>query len=143
MTAIHLLLRMLDRATSALATILYGAPAWVDDLPENNHSECRLLMALGADVLQLRSTQEGLAALAQGPWDLVLSDMARDGIADAGLQMLRHLPRGSPPVVYYVGRANKSRPVPRGAFGIADRPQPLLHLVFRQLVAIIKHSPQT
>jgi CheY-like chemotaxis protein len=102
---------------------------WVDDLPENNRSECRLFKALGAEVQQVQSTREGLGAVAKGPWDVVLSDMDRDGVADAGLQLLRQLPRGSPPIIFYVGRVDESRPIPCGAFGIADQPETLLHLV--------------
>jgi len=119
------------RRAQMVGPVIKGARIlWVDDLPGNNHSEYRMLTALGAEVRQVQSTREGLAALPQGPWDLLLSDMDRDGVPDAGLQMLRDLPRGSPPVVFYVGRVDESRPVPRGAFGITDRPEPLLHLVF-------------
>ena len=75
------------------------------------------------------STREALAALAGGPWDLLLSDIARDGVADAGIRLLGQLPPVAPSVVFYTGSIDDSRPVPRGAFGIADRPDPLLHLV--------------
>jgi CheY-like chemotaxis protein len=119
----------LRRAELASEVVKGARILWIDDLPENNHNEYRLLTALGADVRQVRSTREGLAALAQGSWDLILSDMDRDGKPDAGLQMLAHLPSGSPPVVFYVGRVDKGRQVPLGAFGIADLPEPLLHLV--------------
>lgn len=118
------------RRAVLVSTVIRGARIlWVDDLPANNHAECRLLEAFGAEVRQARSTQEGVSALALGRWDLLLSDMERDGVPDAGLQMLGQLSRGSPPVVFYVGSVDESRPVPWGAFGIADRPDPLLHLV--------------
>jgi CheY-like chemotaxis protein len=118
------------RRAKLVSAALQGARVlWVDDEPANNHSECRLLAAFGAEVRQVRSTTEALAALTGGAWDLLLSDMARDTVPDAGLRMLGQLPRGAPKVVFYVGRVDESRAVPVGAFGIADRPEPFLHLV--------------
>lgn len=102
---------------------------WVDDKPGNNANECRMFTALGATVRQVETTREALAALTGEKWDVLLSDMARDGVPDAGLTMLGQLPSGSPPVIFYVGRVDPSRPVPVGAFGVADQPDPLLHLV--------------
>jgi CheY-like chemotaxis protein len=123
------------RRARLIAPVVEGASIlWVDDNPANNRNECRLLGALGASVEQVRSTQEVLDCLARQlarkPYDLLLSDIKRDGVADAGLQMLGRLPPGAPPVVFYTGRVDESWSVPRGAFGIADRPEPLLHLVF-------------
>jgi CheY-like chemotaxis protein len=102
---------------------------WVDDHPENNRSECRLLQALGAEVEQVASTSEVIRRVSGTRFDLVLSDMARGSEADAGIRMLGQLGPGAPPVVFYVGQIDPSRGVPRGAFGIADRPETLLHLV--------------
>jgi CheY-like chemotaxis protein len=118
------------RRAQLVGPVIKGARIlWVDDRPQNNHGECRLLTALGAEVWQVRSTEEALAALPHGRWDLLLSDMGREGVSDAGLQMLKRLPPKSPPVVFYVGHVDESQPVPPGAFGIADLPEPLLHLV--------------
>jgi CheY-like chemotaxis protein len=117
------------RRAALVSQVVEGARIlWADDAPDNNRDECQMLAALGAMVRQVRSTDEALGEL-HGTWDLVLSDVDRDGIADAGLQMLGRLPPGAPPVVFYVGRVDGSKPVPRGAFGIADRPETLLHLV--------------
>lgn len=37
------------------------------------------------------------------------------------------------PIIYYVGSADPSRPVPVGAFGLTARPDELLHLVMDAL----------
>jgi CheY-like chemotaxis protein len=122
------------RRARLVAPVIEGARIlWVDDIPANNRNECRVLHALGAAVEQVRSTKEVLDRFARQPYDLLLSDIDRDGVPDAGLQMLGHLPRGSPPVVFYTGWVDESRGVPRGAFGIADRPESLLHLVLDAL----------
>jgi hypothetical protein len=97
---------------------------WIDDVPTNNRYECQMLTGLGASVHQVRTTEEALAEI-HSSWDLIISDIERRGVPDAGLRMLDRLP----PVDFYVGRVDDSRPVPRGAFGIADLPGPLLHLV--------------
>ncbi len=102
---------------------------WVDDHPANNRSESQLLQVLGAEVQQVCSTEEALRQMPRTRFDLLLSDMDRDGVSDAGIRMLRQLGREAPPVVFYVGRVDQSRGVPHGAFGIADRPEPLLHLI--------------
>jgi hypothetical protein len=81
----------------------------------------------------VRSTTDALAALGGATYDLVLSEVARAGESDAGLRMLGRLGPGSPPVVFYVGRVDDARGVPRGAFGIADHPETLLHLVLDAL----------
>ncbi len=118
------------RRARLVESVVRGARVlWVDDYPENNRNECSLLRALGVEVEQVRSTQEAIDKLSQNRYDLLLSDIARHGVADAGLRMLKQLVQGAPPLVFYVGRLDQSQGVPCGAFGIADRPEPLLHLV--------------
>jgi len=118
------------RRAGLVESALTGARVlWVDDEPANNRSERRLLQAFGAEVMQVQSTAEALGQLSWGRFDLLLSDIARNGVSDAGLQMLARLPRGAPPVVFYIGRVDPSQGVPPGAFGIADQPEALLHLV--------------
>jgi CheY-like chemotaxis protein len=104
---------------------------WVDDHLQNNAFEQRFLAALGIQIQSVTSTKEALEAVSTSSYDVIVSDMARD-TPDAGLDLLRQLRRAkcSSEVVFYVGHVDQSRPVPRGAFGIADRPEPLMHFVF-------------
>lgn len=101
---------------------------WVDDEPDNNLLEARPLEAAGARFVFVRSTDEAIDA-ARTPFDLVISDIERDGDPEAGLRMPATLAAHgiSIPVIFYVGEAHK--PPPADAFGIADRPEELLHLV--------------
>jgi CheY-like chemotaxis protein len=119
----------LRRARLVESVVKGACVLWVDDQPRNNRSECRLLQILGAEVKQVRSTPEAISELSRTRFDLLLSDIARDDMPDAGLRMLGQLDHRMPPVVFYVGQVDTSRGVPRGAFGIADLPEPLLHLV--------------
>ncbi len=120
------------RRARVVADFLAGAKIlWVDDHPGNNFNEKRMLEGFGIHVDQVRSTAEALNRLLGRSFDLVLSDIHRDDRSDAGMELLARL-RGSEcpaPVVFYVGQMNDTQGVPVGAFGIADQPEPLLHLV--------------
>jgi CheY-like chemotaxis protein len=105
---------------------------WVDDLPENNIYEQQVLRAFGVDIETALSTDDAMVNIEKRRFDVVVSDMARHGQPDAGLQLLNRLRKSGnqTPIVYYVGSVEPSRGTPIGAFGIADRPEALLHYVF-------------
>jgi CheY-like chemotaxis protein len=120
------------RRARIVANFLVGARIlWVDDHPENNINEKRTLEDFGVQVDQVKSTTEVLNRLLGRRFDLILSDMDRDGCSDAGMELLRNLRSSDCPIplVFYVGKVDPNRGVPVGAFGIADQPEPLLHLV--------------
>jgi CheY-like chemotaxis protein len=120
------------RRARIVASFLVGAKIlWVDDYPENNINEKRTLEDFGVQVDQVRSTTEALNRLLGRSFDLILSDMEQDGRPDAGMELLRNLRSSDCPIplVFYVGKVDPNRGVPVGAFGIADQPEPLLHLV--------------
>ena len=120
------------RRARIVARFLVGAKIlWVDDHPGNNSNEKRTLEDFGLQVDQVRSTTEALNRLLGRPFDLILSDMDRDGDSNAGMELLTALrSSGCPiPLVFYVGKVDPTRGVPAGAFGIADEPEPLIHLV--------------
>jgi hypothetical protein len=100
-------------------------------IPENNVYEQEILRAFGVQNENARTTEEALEMIRRRRYDLVISDMARHGKPDAGLELLSLLRelRNDSAVIYYVGRVDPSRGTPVGAFGIADRPEPLLHYV--------------
>jgi CheY-like chemotaxis protein len=120
------------RRAQLVKPVLEGARAlWVDDQPRNNVYEFRTLAALGINVEFAVSSEEALEKARGAKYDVILSDMARDR-PDAGLVLLRKLREAIclTEVVFYVGQVDKARAVPLGAFGIADLPEPLIHLVF-------------
>ncbi len=115
-----------------MQSALKGASVlWVDDVPANNTYEQRTLAALGIAVDLAVSTSEALVKVGRSTYDLILSDMARER-PDAGLILLQRLRESGcrAEVVFYIGRVDASRRTPVGAFGITDRPEPLLHYVF-------------
>jgi CheY-like chemotaxis protein len=120
------------RRATIVAKYLDGAKLlWVDDQPANNVNEIRVLEEFGIRIDQVRSTTEALNRLVGRSFDLILSDMDRDGDGNAGMELLRALrSSGCPiPLIFYVGIVDPTRGVPLGAFGIADQPEPLIHLV--------------
>jgi CheY-like chemotaxis protein len=120
------------RRAELVRSVLQGARVlWVDDHPRNNAYECRTLAALGITVEQVVSTHEALEKTRRATYDVILSDMARDR-PDAGLELLRKLREAGcrTEVIFYVGRVEKDRGVPAGAFGLTNQPEPLLHYIF-------------
>jgi len=72
-----------------------------------------------------------LCLLKAAPFDVVVSDMARDSIQDEGLRFL-HAARKAGihrPTIFTVGRYEPERGVPPYAFGITSRVDELLNLV--------------
>lgn len=121
----------MDRASRHLGLVQKAKILWVDDNPEHNFNEIKMLHQLRADVETARSTEEALAALEMQPFDILLSDMNRGDDPTAGLKMLDRLKSAHPkvPVIFYVGTFEPSRGVPPFAFGLTNRPDEMLHLV--------------
>ncbi|MCI0752149.1 response regulator [Teichococcus vastitatis] len=76
---------------------------WVDDLPENNVIEASILRRQGIEVSAAGSSAEAHQKLAGGQWDLVISDIDREGRSDEGLRFLADLRRAGRtiPVIFY------------------------------------------
>jgi CheY-like chemotaxis protein len=123
-----------SRRLSSQQALLRGARLlWIDDRPDNNRNEIKLFEDGGARVDTRVTSAEAEAAILQVTFDLIVSDIDREGSATEGLRFADELfqHRNSPPLIFYVGRASK--PVPTSAFGIADRPDELVHLVLDAL----------
>ena len=78
---------------------------WVDDNHDNNRKERFELEKLGIKVLLAGSTKEAVEVLSNQPVDAIISDMSRNGLPSAGLELLQEIKAGGPsiPVVFYVG----------------------------------------
>jgi CheY-like chemotaxis protein len=129
---------MLARAQRAVPVLSQKSVLWVDDVPDNNKYEALALRTFGVHVDQTPSSEGALAKLEARPYDLILSDIERDGLEDAGIRFLKQLRAegNQTPVVFYIGKVDRSRGVPPGAFGIADMPEPLFHLVLDVLAPV-------
>jgi CheY-like chemotaxis protein len=122
----------MDRAARNLGRLQRARILWVDDSPENNFNEIKMLHQLRSDVETAKSTEEALALIEEKKdFDIVLSDLKRGEDAGAGLAMLATLRQSHPtlPVIFYVGEFDPARGVPPFAFGLTNRPDELLHLI--------------
>jgi type VI secretion system ImpB/VipA family protein len=61
---------------------------WVDDHPENNRNEVRLLEKSGSRIVQVLTSEDAVKRLNEGGIDAVLSDLARGDRRYAGLELL-------------------------------------------------------
>jgi CheY-like chemotaxis protein len=135
--------RALERALRDRKLLDGAEILWVDDHPSNNRNESRMLRSFGAVMTFASTTEEGVIALRDAgaqrrPFDLIISDIARDYPAPdprGGLDMLPRLAQAGSrlPVVFYVGRLEPDAGVPPGAFGITNRPDELLNLTLDAL----------
>lgn len=121
----------LRRAEFVAPILRHAQILWVDDNPENNVHEREALRTLGSNTDVAISTEQGMAALRNKVYDLVVSDMSRGGTPNEGVILLQEMRKSRYPqrVVFYVGRADPEKGKPAGSFGITDRPDELLHLI--------------
>lgn len=133
--------RALDRARENLDLLAGRRILWVDDVPANNRNERRMFRGLGVTSEAVVSTEHAIARLEldESQFDVVLSDMLRDGDPEAGLQLIDRydtMASGTAnrlPVILYIWDYNPKLGTPAGAFGITNRPDTLVHLVIDAL----------
>jgi hypothetical protein len=78
------------------------------------------------------STKEALDALARSPYDVVISDMRRGEVTDAGIRFINESRSLGiyRPTIFSVGLFDPSLGTPAYAYGITNRVDELLNLVF-------------
>jgi CheY-like chemotaxis protein len=119
---------------------------WVDDHPEWNHRERRLLRKMGVFVDIALSNDEAIRRLEEedADYDAVISDIKRDK-GPSGLELLTWFnePRQRRlSLIYYVGRPDE-RGTPAGAYGICYRPDVLMGLVMDVLDRLPEGSKES
>ena len=74
---------------------------WVDDYPSNNEATIDLYRQQGVEFDLALNTSQALDYLAEGEYDLIISDIGRGSEPDAGVRMIREINRrfGSPPPI--------------------------------------------
>lgn len=122
---------VLRRAQAVASALQDGQVLWVDDEPDNNVYERRILRSFGVLIDLARSTDEALTMLRNGHYHAVISDMTRGGDSGAGVQLLDQMREE---VLYhwfiiYAGHFDPAKGIPPYAFGMTDRPDHLLHYV--------------
>lgn len=115
---------------------------WVDDHPSNNHNELSALELLGMWVQLSTTTEDAMARIDAGEkYDVIISDMNRDGEAREGFRLLEAVRASSlkdVPFVIYSGRFSNYRKnfdeaVARGALGCSNMSSGLMQLLLRAL----------
>jgi len=128
-----------EKATPTVMRRAAGAKIlWVDDNPGNNTHERQSLEALGVRFVLARSTEEGIAALQQEKFDLIISDMNRPPDSKAGYTLLESLRKAgdqTPYIIYASSRsaANQLEARSRGAIGCTNSPNELFGMVLSVL----------
>lgn len=104
---------------------------WIDESPSSNLYERRVLSSIGLKIDAAKSSEEARQLLAQGGYEIMISDISRNGKQDEGLRFHKVLvDEGIDlPVIFYAGQVERKRGVPPFAFGITDMPNDLIHLV--------------
>jgi CheY-like chemotaxis protein len=123
------------RRLERLAPLVRGAPIlWIDDTPENNVNEMSILTAFGAKIETAKTSKEADEKLRKGHFEVLISDMEREGQKDAGQRFVEQRRGQSLPwTIFYVGRYDGARGTPPYAFAITNRPHELLHYVLDAL----------
>lgn len=122
------------RRAQRMMTITQGAQIlWVDDAPDNNVYLRGLLRSLGIFVDLAKNTFDAVSMAALTKYDVIISDMKRDGDSKAGIKLLAELQQRDLDAyrwtVFYFSQYDAGRGVPTYAFGATKRPDELIHLV--------------
>jgi CheY-like chemotaxis protein len=104
---------------------------WVDDQPEGNAWERSMISAFGVEIISVESTSAAVECLKTNPFDLIISDIARDDRAEAGIEAIPRLREVNAKIklVFYILELDEARGTPPGVFGITNEPEELLHLI--------------
>jgi CheY-like chemotaxis protein len=123
--------RVLRRATRDFATTAGARILWVDDTPDGNLPERKVLRSLGIMIDLARTSEEGVAALGRADYDLIISNMKRGKLGDEGARFLAQIRTAGrrEPVVFYIMHLDPARGTPGDAVGITNQPDELVHLV--------------
>ncbi len=116
-----------------------GRVLWVDDNPENNYYIIQLLNKAGIITDTATSTDRAIEQLQKGDYDLVISDMNRNGIPDDGLILLKQINKKHlcVPVLFFTSDYSMSKysdeVYQEGAIYITDKTSNLIGYVQRLL----------
>jgi CheY-like chemotaxis protein len=130
------------RPTRRLLKLPRATIAWVDDKPLNNVFERRALASAGIFCDSYTWNDEALAALEWVKYDLVISDIGREGRSETGWDLLTRVKEkhADIPFVFYtmgITENLRSEAMAQGAAGITETPDALAQLV---LDLVAKHT---
>lgn len=113
---------------------------WVDDRPENNVYERKILEQYGIEFSLALSTKQALQLLKNRDFSLVISDMGRKEGTEEGyvlLEALRSFDKETPFIVYAGSRKPEhiNRVIKNGGQGCTNEPIELVNLVIKNLLS--------
>ncbi|MEX3846235.1 DUF4062 domain-containing protein [Paraburkholderia sp. BR10882] len=120
------------RAARSASVIRDAQLLMVNDVPEEMAQVTAILVSLSMKVQVVTTTEAALDALREGAFDVVISDMRRGIVKDEGLRFLEKKRDFGldVPVIFTVGQFNPALGTPPFAFGITNRVDELLNLLF-------------
>jgi CheY-like chemotaxis protein len=121
------------RRAARIQPIISGARVLlVNDFPKEMENVISIMHALGVEVEVVTTSEDAIAVLAQHQFDVVVSDMRRGQTPDEGLRLLNimRLKGVYLPMILTVGKYEPGRGTPAYAFGITNRVDELLNLLF-------------
>ena len=122
-----------SRRAARLHKLIRGARILlVNDVPSEMQHVIAILRELGVNVEVVTATEEALSRLHQHAYDVIVSDMRRGTSVDEGLKFLTRMRQDDihHPTIFTVGGYQPDRGTPPYAFGITDRVDELLNLLF-------------
>jgi CheY-like chemotaxis protein len=122
-----------SRRAARLQTLIHGTHVLlVNDVPSEMQQVIAILRQLGVHVDIVKTTEKALSFLSEDAYDVIISDMRRGTSANEGLRFLERARGGGNdrPIIFTVGEYHPDRGTPPYAFGITDRVDELLNLVF-------------
>ncbi len=122
-----------SRRAARLETIIRGARVLlVNDILAEMSYVIAILRALDVEVEVATTSDNALKLLAESRFDAVISDMRRGQVADEGIRFIKRMRQGGlyRPTIFTVGQYQPERGTPPHAFGITNRVDELLNLLF-------------
>ena len=127
------------RRAQRLAPLVRGAQVLiVNDNPRDMLNFEQILRNLELQVDVARTTEGALSNMGIRHYDVIISDMEREGVSDEGQRFLQEtVDRGiNRPTIFGVRQLDPDRGIPPYAFGITNRTDELLNLLFDALERI-------
>ena len=122
-----------SRRAARLQMLIRGARILlVNDVPSEMQHVIAILRELGVDVEVVTTTEDALSSLRQDAYEVIVSDMRRGSSVDEGLKLLDRMrqDRINRSIIFTVGQNQPERGTPPYAFGITNRVDELLNLLF-------------
>lgn len=127
------------RRAARLHSLLDGSHVLlVNDVPAEMSHVIGIMRGLGIEVNVVYTSDEAIHSLKEQKFDVVISDMRRGAIVDEGSRLLSRMRSINliAPVIFTVGQFDPGRGTPPYAFGITNKVDDLLNLVFDALERI-------